>query len=687
MDNNKPPSLQTTGRRLLLVLAVVIGVLIYAYGWRVTDISLEETQDPTRQESVTRALRELLSPDIFDQDRASEFTEVPFWVGCGDNVELPEPAATDGPYITLGASCGEDGDLIAVEGFNFKPDADAFLRWIPPTGQVRPLVRRDIDDDGYFSTVIEVPRIRGSDDEPHIIQAEGSWPVGLPFLSDTSLTVLEKIIETIFLALMATTIAVPIAVVLSFFAARNLMRQIQWPIGEALIGFILLPVGWVLGVTLLGPVGHWALTLGRGLFLGMIGAAVAIIVYGVIAQALNRLELSYGSMAYHGRRLLLRVLMITALVFVVGALGGIGLWAGDILQDSFLADLGNMVGTLGQLIELTVVFIAGISAAFLVSSLGMELTRDWFKTVRGTLSVVLGGVLGALAGVVLFFILSAIANLAALLSLLLPIIAAIFGAQIGTLVYNRVMGTGGIGDNDWHKSARSLVAVVSAVAIFTFVLLYLDIGRGLVDGRLPSSLTMSIFGSEIQIFTVQSMAIGLVLGGVAGLLASARAVFPMGMVLYNTSRTLLNAIRAIEPLIMGIVFVIWVGVGPFAGVLALTLHSVAALGKLYSEQVENIDEGPLEAVQATGANRVQTIIYAVVPQIVPPYIAFTMYRWDINVRMSTIIGFVGGGGIGFLLQQQINLLRYRDAGVAVLAIAIVVSVLDYTSAYIRERVV
>jgi phosphonate transport system permease protein len=76
-----------------------------------------------------------------------------------------------------------------------------------------------------------------------------------------------------------------------------------------------------------------------------------------------------------------------------------------------------------------------------------------------------------------------------------------------------------------------------------------------------------------------------------------------------------------------------------------------------------------------------------VPQIVPPYIAFTMYRWDINVRMSTIIGFVGGGGIGFLLQQQINLLQYKEAGVAVLAIAIVVSVLDYTSAWMRERII
>ncbi|MEJ2413574.1 MAG: ABC transporter permease subunit [Anaerolineales bacterium] len=103
--------------------------------------------------------------------------------------------------------------------------------------------------------------------------------------------------------------------------------------------------------------------------------------------------------------------------------------------------------------------------------------------------------------------------------------------------------------------------------------------------------------------------------------------------------------------------------------------------------VESILPGPLEAVQATGANRLQTIIYAVVPQIVSPYISFTLYRWDINVRMSTIIGFVGGGGIGFLLQQNINLLDYRAASAQMLAIAVVVAIMDYVSSAIRERIV
>jgi len=162
---------------------------------------------------------------------------------------------------------------------------------------------------------------------------------------------------------------------------------------------------------------------------------------------------------------------------------------------------------------------------------------------------------------------------------------------------------------------------------------------------------------------------------------------PAGSTVYFVTRTFFNIMRSIEPLILAIVFTVWVGLGPFAGTLALALHSVAALGKLYSEQIESIDPGPIEAITATGASALQVVRYAVIPQIVPPFIAFTIYRWDTNVRMSTVIGFVGGGGVGFILQQYINLLQYRQAATAVWAITIVVAAMDYLSARIREKVV
>jgi len=170
----------------------------------------------------------------------------------------------------------------------------------------------------------------------------------------------------------------------------------------------------------------------------------------------------------------------------------------------------------------------------------------------------------------------------------------------------------------------------------------------------------------------------------------ARNIMPQtgaGNTVYVVTRTVFNLTRSIEPLILATIFAIWVGFGPFAGVLALTVSTIANLGKLYSEAAESIEPGPIEAITATGANRLQVVWYAVVPQIVPPYISFTVYHWDINVRMSTIIGFVGGGGIGMELSRWINQLQWNNAATAVWAIVLVVTVMDYASAVVRERLV
>jgi phosphonate transport system permease protein len=156
---------------------------------------------------------------------------------------------------------------------------------------------------------------------------------------------------------------------------------------------------------------------------------------------------------------------------------------------------------------------------------------------------------------------------------------------------------------------------------------------------------------------------------------------------YVATRTLLNILRSVEVIIWAIIFVAAVGLGPFAGMLALAIHSIASLGKLYSEAIEAIDPGPIEAITATGANRLQVIRYAVIPQFIPQFVSFTLYRWDINVRMATIIGIVGGGGIGLLLAQYIGVLAWHEAGTAILFIAIVVIAMDYASTKIRSAVV
>jgi phosphonate ABC transporter permease subunit PhnE len=702
MNSSAPPPSQTALRRLLIVLAIVVGVVVYAYGWQVTDIDIEETQKEDRQASVQRALRELFAPDIFDRDSESVFAQTNFQINCTDTAAPPEqPQAVDGPYIQITPACGTRGDVLTVEGFNFEPHTPAVLRWIPPAGERRPLQPvgaesnvLDTDGEGHFQVQIAVPAIRGSEGEIHQIEAEARIAAGAPYLSATSHEVLAKMIETVFLALMATTIAIPIAVVVSFLAAHNLMRPIHMPLGNVLIGFILLPVGWLLGMWILGPVGQLGVTWGKGLLLGILGPLVATVAYGFGVQAMNRVKLGNGT-ATRIRTILERVLLTLVIVFMVGAIGGLSIWLGEqfaamaaarpgaIEADPLkflLTALGNFTGTIGTLIELSINVIAALVGAVLLASTGMELSIGLQKKVSLTPSYVLGGILGALGGALLLALLAGIGTLGALLGLLTPVAAALLGSQVAVLIYNRWLGT--------NPSLRNLLAFVSAIVIFALTYSLLGLSRSVIDARLPAELPwIEIGGITINRYFRDAAFIGAVLGGLMGALSGIHADFPVGAITYNVTRTILNALRSIEPLIMGIVFVIWVGIGPFAGVLALMLHSVASLGKLYSEQIESIDSGPIEAILATGASRLQMIVYAVVPQIVPPFIAFTMYRWDINVRMSTIIGFVGGGGIGFLLKQQIDLLHYNEAGVAVLAIAIVVSVLDYASAYIRERMV
>jgi len=155
---------------------------------------------------------------------------------------------------------------------------------------------------------------------------------------------------------------------------------------------------------------------------------------------------------------------------------------------------------------------------------------------------------------------------------------------------------------------------------------------------------------------------------------------------YHFLRAILNFSRSIEPLIWAVIFSVWVGIGPFAGMLALMLHSIASLAKLYSEQIEGISEGPIEAIRSTGASYIYVLWYGVVQQVLLPYLSFTIYRWDINLRMATVIGLVGGGGIGTMLMQYQGLAKWRQVGLIVLVIAAIVWLMDYASAKIRENI-
>jgi len=208
-------------------------------------------------------------------------------------------------------------------------------------------------------------------------------------------------------------------------------------------------------------------------------------------------------------------------------------------------------------------------------------------------------------------------------------------------------------------------------------------------------LPASIFAGLIQSLFMALLATAL--GGVVAFPLSflgARNMMgfsAVGWAVYWVMRGLFNIFRSIESLLWGIIAALWVGFGPFAGVMALSVHTIAALGKLYSEQVEGIDPGPLEAIAATGGRRWQVILYGVIPQIVPSFLAFTLYRWDINLRMATVIALVGGGGIGrvlFYYKGQVGRIdnAWNQVAAAIVVIVIVVWFLDYVSGRVREKI-
>ena len=152
-------------------------------------------------------------------------------------------------------------------------------------------------------------------------------------------------------------------------------------------------------------------------------------------------------------------------------------------------------------------------------------------------------------------------------------------------------------------------------------------------------------------------------------------------------RQILNAIRTFPSLILAVFFVASFGPGQLAGLLAVGIHSTGMLGKLYTNVIENIDLGPINAMKASGANKLEVLWYAVFPQILPEFIATSLYRFEINMRASTVLGLVGAGGIGVILSSALNYRRWSVVGMALIIIIIGVTVVDYSSAYLRKQIV
>lgn len=173
----------------------------------------------------------------------------------------------------------------------------------------------------------------------------------------------------------------------------------------------------------------------------------------------------------------------------------------------------------------------------------------------------------------------------------------------------------------------------------------------------------------------------------SGLLYEMEPKGVLRLVPYLCAKSLLNILRTVPEMVWALIFVFLVGLGPFPGVLALGVHTGGVLGKLFGEVLEDVDPQPVESLQSTGANRLQILFYGILPQVLPQFISYTLYRWEVNIRVAAVLGFVGAGGLGQRIHIAISLFLENQLLTLIIAIYILVTVVDYLSAYLRRKVI
>jgi phosphonate transport system permease protein len=159
------------------------------------------------------------------------------------------------------------------------------------------------------------------------------------------------------------------------------------------------------------------------------------------------------------------------------------------------------------------------------------------------------------------------------------------------------------------------------------------------------------------------------------------------LLVFHLTRLLLNMLRGVNELIFALIFVSAVGLGPFAGVLAIALHATGMLAKFCGEEIEGVDQGQVEALQATGASKMQVILFAVIPQALPAFISYSIFRFDVSIRSATVLGLVGAGGLGFSLIKTMKLFQYDKTATCILVIFLLVGVSDWVCSKWRVKVI
>jgi len=260
---------------------------------------------------------------------------------------------------------------------------------------------------------------------------------------------------------------------------------------------------------------------------------------------------------------------------------------------------------------------------------------------------------------------------------------------------------GALGTQAWRRASANAIRCVIALLTLAIVVQALIVTQarpqdlltgvhGMADlirramppdfSQLPSTLWPALQTVDIALF---GTLVGIIVALPLALLAAANLT--PSRFAYYTARAVIGFTRAVPDLVWALLFVTAVGLGPFPGGLALGVHSVGMLGRLFAETIEQMDMAPIHAVELTGARRIQVFSHGIIPSILPSLLGITLYRLDENIRSSLVLGFVGAGGIGFQLLTAMNLFQYQEVSLLLIIIFVIVLGAERISAELRER--
>ncbi len=660
---------------------VLPALVIYAIAWQTTDVRFDRLI--TRFSEAKSVFTAISQPDLFTRDTVQQSGQISFWVPCTNPPQpLPQPSP---PYnVSIDKSCGVAGDTVTLRGENFIPGEVGTIHMYAVGGTnetqifnnsqpVQPVV----GPDGKFTITFQITKFaeaEGVDPAAPLeksIEARFIQEVGPLKLSDTfydlilgrtnevGVFVPSKILETLALGILATIFSTVLAMPLSFFAAHNIMSRVP---GGQLVYYVMRT--FLNFVRAVDPI-IWGLIIISWIGLGPFTGVVALTIHSTAALAklfseeIEHIDLGPVEAVTATGANMLQILRYAVVPQIYPPFLAYTLLRWDINMRS-----ATIIG-----------FVAGGGIGAFV----IEMIRQGgYRQYAAALWVI------------------------ALVIMLIDYVSGVWRQRILEGSTKPVEST----PRPFYRSIRSLtiIAILVVVVVYSWQLARIDLRKmfepaptfgTVVSDFIRIDLRPEVLDPVLKqmLVTIFQALLATTFGGVLAVpfsFLAARNLTGQGRgsrIVYYVTRSVFNLLRSIETLLYVAIFVFWVSVGAFAGALALAVTTFALIGKLFSEAIENIEVGPLEAISATGANRLQVIVYGILPQIIPPFVSYAIYQWDINVRISTVIGFTGGGGIGLLLNTYVGQLQYHKAGTIILFIVLVINAMDFASARIRERMV